>query len=50
VQWMELAEDRNKCLAFVNTEMKLRLPYNARNLLSGWETTSFQRRTILQIL
>ena len=33
--WMELAQDRDRCWALVNTVMNFRVPYNAGNFLTS---------------
>jgi hypothetical protein len=43
VKWIDLAEDRDKCLATVNVVMNLRVPYNAWNILTSLGTVSFSR-------
>jgi hypothetical protein len=38
VDWIGLAQDRNKWRTFVNTAMNLGVPYNAVKLSSGFKT------------
>ena len=35
MDWIDVAQDRDRWLAPVNAVMKLRVPYNARNFLTG---------------
>ena len=35
MDWIDLAQDRNKWLVFVNAVMKLRVPWNAENFLTS---------------
>jgi hypothetical protein len=38
MDWIGLAQDRNRCRALVNTVMNLRFPYNAGKVSSGYTT------------
>jgi len=46
VDWIDLAEDRDKLRALVNTVMKFRVPQNEGNFLTGSGTRQFRRRTL----
>jgi len=48
MDWIDMAQDRNRWLALVNCLMSLRFPYNAGNFLTIWKPVSFSRRTMLQ--
>ena len=49
MEWIDLAQDRDRWRAVVNPVMKLRVPY-VGNFLTSWETVSFSRRTVLHIV
>jgi len=44
VDWINLAEDKEKRRALLNKVMALRVPYNARNFLTSSGPVSFQER------
>jgi hypothetical protein len=47
MDWIGLAQDRDRWWTLVNVVMNLRAPQNAGNFLTSWELVSFSRRTLL---
>jgi hypothetical protein len=47
MDWIDLAQYRDRWLALVNVVMNLSVPWNAGNFLTWWEMTSFSKRTLL---
>ena len=45
MEWIDLAQDRERWRALVNAEMNLRVPHNVGNFLTSTEPVSFSRLT-----
>ena len=49
MDWIGLAQDRERCWTLVSAVMNLRVPWNAGNFLTSCKPVSFSRRTLHHI-
>ena len=47
MEWIDLAQDRDRCRALVYVVMNLRVPQNSGNFLTSGELSTFSRRKLL---
>jgi hypothetical protein len=47
MDWIELAQNRDRRRTLVNSVMNLRVPKNEGNFLISWKPVSFSRKTLL---
>jgi len=47
MDWIKLAQDRDRCWALVNSVMNLWVPLNKGNFLTSCKPFTFSRRTVL---
>jgi hypothetical protein len=50
MDWIDLAQERDRCRALMNVVMKLRIAQDAGNFLTSWGTVSFSRRNLLHAI
>jgi hypothetical protein len=49
MKWIDLAQDIDQWRNLANTELKLRVPYNAEKFFSSFKTGGFPRRAELRV-
>jgi hypothetical protein len=50
MDWIDMAEDRDRWRALVNAVMNILVPQNAGNFLTSIETVSFSGRALLHVV
>jgi hypothetical protein len=48
IEWIDMAQDRDRWRVVENAVMNLRVPQNAGNFLSRLETVRFSRSTLIR--
>ena len=48
MDWIDLAQDRDRWQALVNAAVNLRIPHNTGNFLNNWGPIGFWRRSLLR--
>jgi len=43
MDWINLAQDRDKCQALVNAVLNLQVPQSVGNFFASWEPVSFSK-------
>jgi hypothetical protein len=47
MDWIDVAQDRDRWRALLNAAVNLRVPLHAENFLTSWELNGYSRRTLL---
>jgi len=49
MDWIDLTQDWDRCLAFVSVVMNIQIPHNAGIFLTSLEPVGFSKRTLFQL-